>query len=52
MLDQHQARVWNAGVDRACEIINEWLATGRDTFELLDKLADAKCWIVEKGQDR
>jgi len=52
MLDHREARLWNAGVDRACEIVNEWLAEGRDTLELLDRLADAKCWIVEKGEDR
>lgn len=39
-----EVKAHNAAIDKASEIIAEWLANGRDETTLFDKLQDAKVW--------
>ena len=34
----------NAAIDKASEIIAEWIANGRDESVLFDRLQDARIW--------
>jgi hypothetical protein len=36
--------IWNAAVDKAQEIVSEWMANGRDPETLFDQLQDLKIW--------
>ena len=39
-----EVKSWNAAIDKASEIIADWIAHGRDETMLFDKLQDAKVW--------
>lgn len=43
---QHEAErvAWNNAIDRAQEIVSEWIANGRDETALFDRLQDLKIW--------
>lgn len=39
-----EVKAHNAAIDRASEIVSEWIAHGRDESTLFDALSDAKIW--------
>lgn len=41
-----EVKAHNRAIDKASEIVSEWLANGRDPVDLFDKLQDAKVWTV------
>ncbi len=40
--EEMRALIWNAAIERAAEIMSEWLADGRDELGLFAKLEDLK----------
>lgn len=52
MADEHvrilraaKVEAHNAAIDKASEIIADWIANGRDETGLFDQLQDAKIWL-------
>lgn len=41
-----EVRAYNKAIDKASEIIADWLAHGRDESTLFDRLQDAKVWTA------
>lgn len=41
-----EVRAHNKAVDKASEIIADWIAHGRDESVLFDRLADLKIWTL------
>ena len=37
---------WNNAIDRATEVVSEWLTNGRDPVDLFDRLSDLKIWTT------
>jgi hypothetical protein len=42
--DALHKRSWNAAIEKASEVVSEWMANGRDPEALFDQLQDLKIW--------